>query len=129
MKVVREYPIFRTVPTMMPRGAKIIGVHSKGYRNQNIHVLAIVETTAALVTRKTVIIGTDRPIPREILAFGTYVGTAYHVNGGLDFHIFDLGETEDFGDAAREGEAERAVGELNAFHFPRQSDLEGSRNE
>jgi hypothetical protein len=74
---------------------------------ETIHVTAAVDTTARLVTRRLKIIGTDKPIP-EAINLRSYIGTAYAVYGGLDFHIFDLGE-EDFGDVARSGETENSI--------------------
>jgi hypothetical protein len=143
VRTIREYPVFRNVLTMMPIGAEILGVHSKGARNETISVLALIDTTAALVTRRMVIISSDKPIPSEVNP-STYIGTAYRVNGGLDFHVCDLGEELE-GSIARDGEAERlfreiaarrsgdyahavrAAGELNAFHFPREEDCQEKR--
>lgn len=82
-KVIYKYEIVDGGTTQMPSGAEILSV---GVQRDAIVAWAIVNTSAQLVVRKLIVVGTGQSPPE-----GTFIGTVGPVMGWMWFHIFDCG--------------------------------------
>ena len=68
------------------KGAEII---SAGVQNGTLVVWAIIDPTAPLVTRRTLVVGTGHPFYPED---GNFIGTV--CMGNFVWHVFDFGEAD-----------------------------------
>lgn len=91
MKAIWKFPVHTTdaFEIEMPQGATLLAVQTQVGDPQ---LWALVNPDAPRVTRAFRVVGTGHYHPDE--RFGDYVGTYQLLNGGLVFHVFDMGEVQ-----------------------------------
>ena len=100
MQTVWRFPLkFQDSQTIsMPAGAKLLHVK---FRNGQVEIWALVDTTAPYVKRLIAIRGTGQPFEYDkkpgTLLYPKHVGTVFTENDELVFHVFDLGTEEGLG--------------------------------
>jgi len=73
----------------MPRGSRLLSVQTQHGAPQ---LWAMVDTDATIVPRGFALCGTGHDATWVYVRGGVYVGTFQMRDGGLVFHLFDLGE-------------------------------------